>query len=225
MLLKITHRIRAILIRLSRDYSWTVLCTVIFVSCENVSLKVGDEKIQYSRGRKTEITYYSNGNLKEEVFYENGYKIEYKSYYENGKLKSTSPLKNDLVIGKSYSYFSTGDIHLEMTRDSNGLLNGIYKEYFENGRLLKTGSFLNDSTHGRWVSYYDNGDIIEENNFVNGVPHGLQKVYYRGSKLALEGKSDMGKKIDKWIFYTDLGDTSKIEIYEDGKLVNMIEKR
>jgi antitoxin component YwqK of YwqJK toxin-antitoxin module len=76
---------------------------------------------------------------------------ELKTYFDNGKLKST------------YNYQDAA--------------NYTVQNFFENGNLMETGRFVNAKMDGIWVNYSENGQRAGEAFYSNGVKTGDWKVY------------------------------------------------
>ncbi len=66
---------------------------------------------------------------------------------------------------------------------------------------------------GRWGG-------VDENGWVHSCKmiHGKYHVW-RNNVLSIEGQYVFGKKDGKWIFRDNDGNTTKIVIYEDGKII------
>ena len=67
----------------------------------------------------------------------------YKSYYENGNIKSEGHF-------------------------SSGVYNGLWKEYHENGNLMYEGEYKNGESQGVFKYYNENGQLKEEKTYKDG---------------------------------------------------------
>ncbi|MCU0415917.1 MAG: toxin-antitoxin system YwqK family antitoxin [Cytophagaceae bacterium] len=107
--------------------------------------------------------YYRNGQYKGESVFVNG-EGEYKEFYENGKLKATGKVIQDVNEGTWKYYYPTGE--LEGTCFYvNG--EGQYKGYYENGKLKMEGRMRNGENIGLWTIYNEDGSVA-----------GYYKTYY-----------------------------------------------
>ena len=118
------------------------------------------------------ITYfYENGQIKETGDYlrvytkgskRNGREGEWKSYYENGNLKSVNR-------------YLKGDKH------------GDWKSYYENGDPISIAHYVEGAKHGEWKLYYESGFPEETGRYVNGLEQGEWVYYYENNKIQSTG--------------------------------------
>ena len=78
---------------------------------------------------------YKNDKLMEEIIFENSMPKLQKLYYENGKLETEIPFKNDEVNGEVKIYYENGKIK-EITPVKDGKKEGIGREYSETGKII-----------------------------------------------------------------------------------------
>ena len=81
------------------------------------------------------IKSYQNKKLLQEVFFENYAVKLQKLYYENGKLETEIPFKNDKVNEEVKIYYENGKIK-EITPVKDGKKEGIGREYSETGKII-----------------------------------------------------------------------------------------
>ena len=123
---------------------------------------------------KVEYQYNGNSLIEQITYNSNSFKNgDYKSYYENGKLKSEGKYSNNLQEGLWNYYFKNGKLkgtgsflHGEGTDvGETGIprnnRDGNWKTYTESGSLSQTSVWKNNSCVGR-TSYYANGNKQEE---------------------------------------------------------------
>ena len=65
----------------------------------------------------------------------------WKEYYENGQVKSETPLVNGDAHGISKSYYENGEPLADMPY-VNGKIHGISKEYYKSGQLRKETPYI-----------------------------------------------------------------------------------
>ena len=170
------------------------------------------------------------------------------TYFQSGKLKSTSFYKNGIKQGKEIKYRNhRGDeakILLERNYD-NGLLNDIETGYFENGLkkyvqtwnngfldgkktifynsgknddIKATYNFKNGTKQGEFETFYKTGETETIGNFINGVKSDLITRYHKNKNLKLEEKYENGVKQGEWIEYYKSGRKKSKKSYEQNKL-------
>lgn len=83
-----------------------------------------------------------------------------KWYYENGKLMSETPYKDNKANG----------------------VDKMYYENYENGRLMGEARYKNDKQNGVAKWYYANGRLMGKARYKNGKRNGVEKAYYSSSE-------------------------------------------
>lgn len=142
------------------------------------------------------------------------------TYYPNGNVLNKANYKNGIRVGKNLVYFENSRVKIKEYYNDEGLVDGSYEEFFENGQLNITGQFKRGLKEGVWKEFYENGNLYEENFFELNQLDGMQKVYHPNGILGVIGRCRNDKEIGDWIFYGIGGDTLKIETYEDGIVVD-----
>lgn len=140
--------------------------------------------------------YHENGKLAAEINYKDG-KLHgiLRKWYDNGQLHDSSYFKNGEPVGYSVSYYRNGKKNYENYWSEAHKLDSISRFWYDNGKIGNEGYYQNGKLHGEWRMYYKNGRL---ESIIN---------YDRGDK---QGKS---------IYFNENGDTSRVELYEKGKLV------
>jgi hypothetical protein len=121
------------MIKIKRIHFITYLITLfaIFISgCNTIKEKEGNQDGTIKR------VYYQNGKLKSEGVYlndsiKNGW---FKSYYEDGTIKSSATFLNGLQNGKTVFFYKRGKMEQEVFW-KNGKSYGNANYYFQNGKL------------------------------------------------------------------------------------------
>jgi antitoxin component YwqK of YwqJK toxin-antitoxin module len=91
-----------------------------------------------------------------------------KTYYDSGKLESTTTIVN-------------------------GKKNGVQKYYFENGKTASTANFVNDRIEGELKAYYSSGQLRISAHYKNGLVDGETRKYYPDGKIERIQKYDKGR--------------------------------
>ncbi|MCX6182950.1 MAG: hypothetical protein NT150_13595 [Bacteroidetes bacterium] len=154
---------------------------------------------------------------------------QFKIYYYPSGIKSS---EGYLSMGKPdkywKTYFENGKIRTEGNR-KNFELDSIWKFYSDNGQLSSTIEYKNGKKHG-WKTNYDSL-LISKEHFVNDEKEGWSYSYYSSGKVKTEGWFEKGKQVGKAYKYSENSDTLIIEIsiYKNGILqkkedINSIDK-
>ena len=86
---------------------------------------------------------------------------EYKSFYENGKLKEFMVYENDLLNGKRISYWVNG-LKKEENNFVSGAMRGENIFYYSNGAVRRRIFFDHEGNRsGEWVEFDRNGKLKE----------------------------------------------------------------
>ncbi|MFZ4520678.1 MAG: toxin-antitoxin system YwqK family antitoxin [Bacteroidales bacterium] len=169
---------------------------------------------------------------------------EFRYFYPDGKLKTTSRMSNNGRRAATVSYFPNGKKlaegnYLDEKRDSTwqfysesngtlvsvesyvaGLVNGLSKIYYPEGGLSELYYFKNGVKDGLWEQYYLDGKLKLRGAYKSGEKQGSFKTYYNSGHVMMDGQYNHGHQDGTWLYYDDKGGVSKKEIYEMGKLLN-----
>ncbi len=130
------------------------------------------EESNYKAGvlRGEQIFYYENGQVRERRnFDENGsFTGVFKSYFENGHLKSEGQYENGAMDGKWKFFFNSGNIK-EIIVYKNNTENGPFIEYHENGKIAAEGTYINELESGSLKIYDDKGNLTMQKQCENGI--------------------------------------------------------
>ena len=122
----------------------------------------------------------------------------YKSYFNNGRLKSEGSFLNGLYNGAWTYYYSNGNVQAKGSyvlgdgtdiSEASGLpLNGrdgLWIIYLDNGKISQESNFLKGKRNGIFKDYNNVGILTEESYFKNEVFDGERKLYYDSGKLEM----------------------------------------
>jgi antitoxin component YwqK of YwqJK toxin-antitoxin module len=130
------------------------------------------EQSNYKSGilRGEQIFYFENGQVRERRnFDENGsFTGVFKSYYDNGHLKSEGQYDNGAMDGKWKFFYKSGNIK-EIIFYKNNVENGPFIEYHENGKIAADGTYLNELETGLLKIYDDKGNLTTQKQCENGA--------------------------------------------------------
>jgi antitoxin component YwqK of YwqJK toxin-antitoxin module len=137
------------------------------------------------------------------------------SYYPNGVVKTTGPIKNGQPFGVHNDYneqgqivgakiYDSGKVMAEGLLDTMGIQQGEWKEYHENGQLKSVGKYLNGAKVGEWKYYFPDSKMFETGKYDNqGRQQGKWMWYYDNGKLRRESNFFNGQEDGDFIEYAD----------------------
>lgn len=116
-----------------------------------------------------ETDYYTNGKPKAERNFIGGEQQGlWKSWYEDGKTKSSSRVENGVLMDY-FSYYDAGTIAVTASRAPDGTMSRA--ERWRNGNLKE--EFVTDSVgNGKCTNYYENGKKSQEGMLYRFAPNG-----------------------------------------------------
>jgi len=196
-------------------------------------------------------TYYEDGNRKEQGRYDNGKKGgTWREYYFNGETKRIRQFSNDVILGYTAYHFN-GRIMVVGTFDENGKKNGNWEQFYENGYSKLNGEYNHGVKQGKWKFFLVNGNIYKIENYTTGVKtskwemndddknrldtsvdkyrvynddrlNGEWKFYNESGKCIEIGNFKNDKKDGEWTYYFDNGQIEKVQLWDDGNLMEII---
>ena len=120
----------------------------------------------------------------------------WKSYYENGRIKSSVNYKDGMVNGEAYFYYDN-----------------------EQKAPRAETYFTNDNMEGKYTEFYENGTIKADMTYKKGVAEGPARFYYNNGKLKIEAEYKDGLKSGRWIYFNEKGKEVGKEKYKKGERV------
>jgi antitoxin component YwqK of YwqJK toxin-antitoxin module len=119
------------------------------------------------------------------INYIDGKKIDYKEYFENGRLIVEDFYDSDENIKTHKTYHLNGILAAECNY-IKGKAHGIYKEYHYDGNLKTECNYVKGLLDGPVKKYYENGEISYEASYSYGKLDKSLKTYYRSGKVECE---------------------------------------
>lgn len=120
----------------------------------------------------------------------------FKTYYQNGKVKSEETLKNGKKIGTCKYYAENGKLLYEESFNDNGQKEGITNAFYENGQLESSYTYRNGEMHGVFKEFYENGKLKDEGKY----EYGQRKYYPSNTEIAVsETKSNTNKEVKPYV--------------------------
>lgn len=130
-------------------------------------------------------SYFENGNLKSEEICcpigVIGREGQIKTYYENGNPRFEGYFVNSKLDGWARSYYEYGPFSLSCI--FSFLFDSSYPESYQKGALMEEGNYINDVKDGLWKEYYKNGQLKEESIWFNDEKVLVNKYASNGAKI------------------------------------------
>jgi uncharacterized protein len=147
--------------------------------------------------------------------FQKGEKSVSKTYYANGKLRSTTEMENGRKNGKEELYFENGNIFMVQHFKDDMPVDSFYQ--FDQGKF---GAVLirghNSMRAHQTMWFADNTVFGESQTKENAVADGLVRIYYKNGKPASVAEYKDGKLNGIQIFYFMNGNVKKIQHYKNG---------
>jgi len=117
----------------------------------------------------------------------------WRSYFEDGKIKSSVTFQDGMANGIAFFYFDNDKqtTRVELTYEDN-LVTGKYREFYENGNRKALLTFNKGMPDGDAEFYYDSGVIKIEGQYADGVKQGKWKHYNETGELISKDKWKKG---------------------------------
>ncbi|MDF1550997.1 MAG: DUF3352 domain-containing protein [Bacteroidales bacterium] len=109
-------------------------------------------------------TYYQNGHLRSSVNYKSG-KVDGVAFffYNDGNETKLAEViyKDDVIEGNYQEFFQNGAQKAKLTYE-DGMLNGDAEFYYPTGRIKIKGKYKDNEKKGKWLFYDENGEVINK---------------------------------------------------------------
>ncbi|AFL82005.1 MORN repeat protein [Aequorivita sublithincola DSM 14238] len=197
--------------KLNEDFEKTGTWTFYHNSREGeIIAKKGDYINGLENGEWKE--FYPNGTLQSTSYWIKGTPVgKWESYFPDGSLRSIKNYEKGVSVGEWQEYYEDGTIK-EITNYTEGIRNGIFTETqkFDDVILVKVGMYVNGFPDGEIITYY----VQDGNKYV------YERVLIRNKKItgAIKRYNAEGKVIGL-ISYNDDNDITEMkEYFDDGTL-------
>jgi len=114
----------------------------------------------------------------------------YKTYYQNGQVKSDENYKNGIKVGICKYYYENGKLQFEEKFNDSGEPDGMFNSYLNNGQLESSYTYRNGERHGLFKEYNENGSLREEGKYEYG-----RRIHY--SQQNIEEQTTLDNNIYK----------------------------
>ena len=95
-------------------------------------------------------------------------KKDWKEYWNNGRLKTKIPFKNEKPEGLGTEWYESGKKKSE-GHFKNGKLQGLVTQWYETGKKKSTSYYKNGIENGLRKEWDEDGNLTFQGNFVDGL--------------------------------------------------------
>lgn len=113
----------------------------------------------------------------------------FKKFYHSNQLAEEGNFKKGLKIGLWKSWFENGNLKTTQYWN-NGLQTGFYYAYDASGNTIEKGNYKKGQKHGNWINYISKDTVIYKNGIVFTPKPKLSKE----EKIALKAKNKAEKE-------------------------------
>ena len=163
----------------------------------------------YVDGRREGLvkTFYPDGKLKSTVnFSANVQDGPYVEYFPNGERAATAFYVAGLCQGTSMSFYSDGAVKATFNFVDDEL-DGMCTEYYEGGQVKSSFSYLKGQMHGVCSQFYENGHIQATATYKNGKMDGFVDFWYESGVLKSRVEYKNGNQVSEKVVWYDVPET------------------
>ncbi len=165
--------------------------------------------------------YYENGNPQIVCSYtENKLNGPYMIFYPSGSRKEEQHYVHGIQVGISRAWDLSGNL-VRSAEYQDGKLHGKFTEYYPDGESKITGGYKKGYFDGLWLYYDEAGMVVGEGRFTMG--NGLQRAFYPNGWVKQVTPYSGNNKHGKEQLYRPDGTLSRVNQYDNGKLLQSVE--
>lgn len=163
--------------------------------------------------------YYSNGKLKSTTCFIQGvHKVHTVMYDEQGK-KASEGNFIDQQKDSVWNYYASSGKIIKTEGYKNGKKDGEWKTFStQTGILLEECTYADDKLNGTMRTYFADGKISTRLDYIDGKMNGLAETYYPGEQIFIRGMYHNGLKIKTWETFDADGKIRKTQEYANSRL-------
>ncbi len=143
----------------------------------------------------------------------------HRSYYNNGKLRSESQMKDGAINGSHCFYYSSGQLKSKAYY-VDGVAQGTIEHYYQNGQLESRSNWKNGKEEGEGVAFFPDGSILFRANYKAGKIVGRSLVYHKSGFLRERKLYDTLGNIQHIMAYDKKGNLTQSFVLPYLKAVN-----
>ena len=187
---------------------------------KKATIKEGELATGFIRTYYDKTGLYDGKNLlrSEENYKDNMLNGKSYSWYEKGQLVSEYNYKDGVWDGKQLEWYENGQLATEFGYKDHKR-HGQYLEWYDNGQLKHSGMHAKygelDLEDGKWFQWYKNGQKKSEGTVLNNQSNGKHTEWYENGHYKSVGFFKHDKKEGKWTDWTEDGQI-KSTVYKDG---------
>ena len=132
----------------------------------------------------------------------------YKSYYgDNSTIRDEGKISNEVPSGLWRSYYENGNLKSSVTY-KNGKVDGIAFFFYNDNSETKRAEVIykEDVIQGVYQEFYQNGAQKAKLNYEDGKLDGDAEFYYQSGRIKIKGEYKKNEKKGKWLFYSENGE-------------------
>ena len=162
-------------------------------------------KIIFVELEQVQLAYYPSGKLKIQAFSSTEHALT-TYFFESGNVESIIKYNKEYESHEKDNYFIEINV-LEIMK------------YYETGELESITKERNGNEDGKQIYFYKNGFIEYEEEYKNGIENGLFLDYYENGNIEKRAEMKSGEYNGKYYHWNSKGELTKIETWENGKLI------
>ena len=167
-------------------------------------------------------SWYENGILKTEGTYKRGNRDgTFSSWHSNGQKKEEGNYVDGKMDGLWIHYDQDGNKSHNYTY-KEGKKEGPFVQWHENGQKETEGNYEDGQRIGHWIDWHENGQKETEGNYENGQQNGLSTFWYENGQKMRESNFKDGKLVSAvvWKPNGERCPETKIDQNGDGIIVS-----
>ena len=167
-------------------------------------------------------SWYENGILKTEGAYKRGNRDgTFSSWHSNGQKKEEGNYVDGKMDGLWIHYDQDGNKSHNYTY-KEGKKEGPFVQWHENGQKETEGNYEDGQRIGHWIDWHENGQKETEGNYENGQQNGLSTFWYENGQKMRESNFKDGKLVSAvvWKPNGERCPETKIDQNGDGIIVS-----
>ena len=173
------------------------------------------------------FTYWSpEGSLSALGQYQNGQRVGpwvELHRWEDGQLAiAQAEFAADKINGRVWEWWSDGRPR-SRGHYVDGEANGESELFYDSGRVRSRATFADDKLNGDFTHFHPGGGVKMVGHAVDGWATGSARGFYPKGELRWTGSSGASGRHGVWTYHARDGSVSKIETYEEGELIELID--
>lgn len=163
--------------------------------------------------------YYPNGKLKSTTnFIQGVHKVHTVMYDEQGK-KAAEGNFIDQQKDSIWNYYNSAGTLIKTEGYNKGKKEGAWRTFSsQTGTLLEEDFYRGDKRNGTCRTFFADGKISTRIDYIDGQMNGVSETYYPGEQIFIRGMYHNGLKIKTWDTYDANGKIRKSQEFNNSRL-------